>query len=165
MEDRSILERLKDNLKKDRFLFAVRIILGVITSILVADCVGIEFAPSTGVITLLTIDDTKKDTFRKSLLRLASFVYTYLISWLVLDVLNLETTLGFSIAIACVTLITFLLRWDQTLSVNCVVLIQLFLDQKAFTFNLFLNETGRVLIGVLTANIINYIFNVRYDRK
>lgn len=156
---------IKENLRRDRMMFAVRIITGVILSIVTADYFGIDFAPSTGVITLLTIDQTKKDTFRKVILRIGSFIYTYLISWVILDIFKLETTLGFSIAIALVTLITFLLRWDLTLSVNCVILIQLFLDKKAFTFSLFLNESGRLLIGLLSAVLINWIFNTRYDNS
>lgn len=154
---------IKENLRRDRMMFALRIATGVILSIVAADYFGIDFAPSTGVITLLTIDQTKKDTFHKVALRIGSFIYTYMISWMLLDIFKLETTLGFSIAITLVTFITFLLRWDLTLSVNCVILIQLFLDKKAFTLNLFLNESGRLLIGLLSAILINFIFNTRYD--
>ncbi len=158
-----IVAKLKDNLKKDRLQLAVRIILGVILSILIAYILKIDFASSTGVITLLTIDQTKRATFEKTFLRIISFLYTYLISWFAVDFLKLDPTLSFAISITLVTLLTFLLRWDSTLSVNCVILIQLFLNSKPFNFNLFLNETGRLLVGVLTALFINWIFNVRFD--
>ena len=40
-------QTIKENLKKDRMMFAVRIVTGVIISILVADKVGVDFATST----------------------------------------------------------------------------------------------------------------------
>lgn len=159
------LKNLKENFRKDRMMFAIRIITGTILSIVTAKALGVDFAPSTGVITLLTIDETKVDTFRKIILRIISFIYTYVFSWIILDIFKLETTLGFSIAIALVTLLTFLLRWDVTLSVNCVILIQLFLDSKPFTLNLLINESARLGIGLLAAVLVNFIFNVRYDNS
>lgn len=159
----SIINTIKANLRKDRIMFAIRISIGVVLSITTATFFKIDFAPSTGVITLLTIDETQKETFRKTILRILSFIYTYSISWLVIDFFKLETTVGFAVAITSVTLITFLLRWDVTLSVNCVILIQLFLQNKPFTYSLFINETGRLLIGLFTAILMNWIFRVKYD--
>ena len=156
---------IKNNFKKDRIMFAIRIITGVLISIFAADLLHIDFAPSTGVITLLTVDETKRDTFRKIVLRIISFLYTYLFAWLTIEVFKLDYTSGFAIAIAAVTFLTFLLRWDITLSVNCVILIQLFLDNKAFNMNLFLNETGRLVIGLLSAVLVNEIFRARYDSE
>lgn len=156
-------QTIKENLRRDRMMFALRIVTGVIFSIFVADFLKIDFAPSTGVITLLTIDQTKKSTFKRIILRIFSFIYTYLYSWMVVDLFKLETTHGFAIAISLVTFTTFLLRWDLTLSVNCVILIQLFLDSKPFTYSLFFNEAGRLLIGVLTAVLVNWIFRAKYD--
>ncbi len=161
----NLIETVKENLKKDRMMFALRIVTGVLIAILTADRLGIDFAPSTGVITLLTIDETKKDTFRRIVLRVITFIYTYLISWMTVDLLHLETTLGFALAITLVTFLTFLLRYDITLSVNCVILIQLFLDSKPFTLNLFLNESGRLIIGLAAAVLVNWIYRAKYDKS
>lgn len=159
------LKLLKENLRKDRIMFAIRIIVGIIISIVVASALKVDFAPSTGVITLLTIDQTKKDTFRRIGMRIVTFIITYLISWMTVDLLHLETTVGFALAITLVTFITFLLRYDLTLSVNCVILIQLFLDSKPFTLNLFINESERLIIGLISAVLVNWIFRARYDEK
>lgn len=159
------LEEIKANFRKDRMMFALRIVIGTVISIVTADRLGIDFAPSTGVITLLTIDETKSSTFRRIVLRIFSFIYTYGFSWVILDFFKLDATTGFTIAITLVTFLTFLLRWDLTLSVNCVILIQLFLQNKPFTYSLFINESMRLLIGLLAAVLVNFIFRVKYDEE
>lgn len=133
----------------------IRISIGMVVSILVAQLAGLQFAPSTGIVTLLGIQNTRKETIQTSLRRIISFAYTILISYLIYTYIGLST-LCFALVVIVITMITVGLEWQDTLSINIVVAIHLFMQQQQFTSMLIANEAGRVLIGMLTAILVNW---------
>jgi len=141
-------------LTTDTLSHCVKITSGVIASVLIARLAGVEFAASTAIITLLGIQKTKRDTLQVSVLRAVTFVYTILIA------LQCHRMLGvgipaFCAAAAIVTLMTEVIGWENTLSINIVIIIHLFIKQEPFTAALILNETERLIIGVGIAVLIN----------
>lgn len=59
-------------------------------------------------------------------------------------------------AVTILTLVTFIIGWNPTLSINVVVLVHLFLKNLPFTSGLIINEIVRVLIGLSVALMINW---------
>lgn len=69
--------------------------------------------------------------------------------------------LSFSVSVLCLTLITYLLGWKSSLSINIVVLVHLFLQAQPFTASLIFNEVLRVFIGVSIALLVNRRMSTR----
>lgn len=153
--------RMSKNLTGERLLFAAKLTFGTVAATIAAEQFGIDFAPSTGIITLLTINTSQAATFRRSVLRVISFMYTFLFALFVHDGLNLTGIVGFALAAALVIFVSILLGWDVTLSVNGVILIQLFLDKMDFGWPLFYNEALRLFIGLSVSWISVFVFKTR----
>lgn len=134
---------------------ALKMSIGIIASVLIAQLIGLEFAASTCIVTLLGIQSTKRDTLRTAGQRIISIAYTIGIAIGVAIFIG-SGILDFCIAVLILALITFLLEWTATLSINVVVLVHMFLQQVPFTGELILNEVIRVMVGLLIALAINW---------
>ena len=146
---------IRKNLKPANMLMALRIFTGIIVSVLIAQGLGLKFAASTSIVTLLGIQATKKETIRTAVLRVVSIAYTIGIAYFIYRFLGV-TIPGFCAAVLILTFLTYILGWNSTLSVNVVVLVHLFMQQLPFTGGLIINEIIRVVIGMLVALAINW---------
>jgi uncharacterized membrane protein YgaE (UPF0421/DUF939 family) len=146
---------IRRNLKPANMRMALRIFAGIIVSVLIAQGIGLKFAASTSIVTLLGIQATKKETIRTAVLRVISIAYTIGIAYLIYRFFGV-TVFSFCLAVLILTFLTYLLGWNSTLSVNVVVLVHLFMQQLPFTGALIVNETIRVVIGMLIALAINW---------
>ena len=142
------------HMNKENALYALRVSVGIIFSILLAEAIGIEFAPSTGIITLLTMQATKRETISTIIRKVISFGYTLLFALVIHEHVG-TGILAFSLVILIMVVLSILLGWYDTLSVNVVIAVHLFMQQEAFTSALLLNETYRFCIGIAVAFIIN----------
>lgn len=134
---------------------ALRMSIGIIVSVLIAQMIGLEFAASTCIVTMLGIQATKRDTLRTAGARIVSIAYTICIALAVYWLIG-SGIVEFCIAVVILALITYLLGWTSTLSINVVVLVHMFLQQVPFTADLVLNEIMRVMVGLVIALIINW---------
>lgn len=133
-----------------------KISLGIVVSILIAEFIGVDFAPSTGVVALLSIQDTKKKTVLTAVRRVITFVYTMFICFKANQ--YLRTTIGaFGLAVFLVVMPSVLLGWADTLSINIVIAVHMFIMNQPFDQHLMMNETYRVAIGLLVALVLNFI--------
>ncbi len=150
----SVIQNLKRNISSDHLRMALRIVIGVIVSVLIAQLLQLKFAASTCIVTLLGIQTTRKDTYRTAIQRGITLAYTLLIAFLIERWLG-SSMLTFCFSVLLLTLISFLLGLNGTLSINIVVLVHLFLQQQPFTASLMINEVLRVVIGISVALLIN----------
>lgn len=134
--------------------YALRIVIGIILSILIAEIIGIQFAPSTGVVMLLSLQATRKETLQTILRKVISLGYTLGFAVLIHEYIG-ETSLEFSLVILLMVILSIYLGWYSTLSVNVVIASHLFITQQVFTTALICNEIYRVFIGIGIAFIIN----------
>lgn len=146
---------IKKNTSRDNLRIALRTAIGIILSVIIAKAAGLQFAASTCIITMLGIQSTKRDTLRTAVQRIVSLAFTLAIAILVETVVG-PSLMAFCISVTVLALITFVIGWNPTLSINVVVLVHLFLQNEPFTGALIGNEIIRVLIGLSIALVINW---------
>ncbi len=73
-------------MKKDKFLKYIKLLLGAVAAIGTANVLSLKFAYAAGIITLLTIQDTKKETLQIAFKRIVIFAVMTLISIAVFSV-------------------------------------------------------------------------------
>lgn len=144
------------------FLKIVKIAVGCCLAIFIAEIFGLFFATSAGIITYLTIQNTKKETLRLTLHRFLSFLYTAGLSLLFFPLIGTHWQ-SLCIVLLLTVGITCFLRWDYTLSVNMVICTHFF-NMKELTLSLILNEFLLLAIGSLLAVLFNLYIPRRSKR-
>ena len=136
---------------------SIKIALGSGAAIILAGILGLEYATSTGIITLLTILDTKTDTLRLAAHRLMSFALSMATAWLVCKI-PVHNTLHYCIFLLIVVEISYLLKWDGSISTNAVFGTHIFISNEvaAVTGQVLMNEFGLLIIGTLMAMLMNW---------
>ncbi|MDO4325056.1 MAG: aromatic acid exporter family protein [bacterium] len=147
---------------RKQLVFAVKIALGTCCAIVVAEELKLDFASSAGIITLLTILSTKWETLRLAASRIVSFGITIFLSWLIFGHME-GTWMTYGIFVLCLTSISCILGWKNTISVNAVIGTH-FLSTHQFGMHAILNEFYLVLIGVSVSIVIN-LFHNNKNRK
>ncbi|MBO4980298.1 MAG: hypothetical protein J6C84_00150 [Lachnospiraceae bacterium] len=115
-------------------------------AILTALCLDIEFAVSAGIVAILTIQPTKKETIRTAVGRLMAFGIALLIAWLAFGVLGYTMT-AFFLYLAVFILICQIFRWYSAMAMNSV-LISHFLTFGNMGWEAVSNEVFLFVIGV-----------------
>jgi len=146
---------MKTNLNAVNMQMALRISVGIIAAVITAENLGIEFAASTCIVTLLGIQSTKKETWITAGKRVVSLAYTLCIVIVMYELLGISLR-AFCAAIILLTFLTYAIGWGTTLSINVVVLVHIFIQQVPFSGELIFNEIIRVTIGMLIALAINW---------
>lgn len=131
----------------------IKIAVGSAAAILLADRLGLEYSTSAGIITLLTIQDTAKETIRISINRLLAFFIATLFS------LTLFETLGYFSLTFGVFLLLFVgscyfLKMKDAIAMNAVLTTHYLLSGD-MTFALFTNELLLLVIGAGIGTLLN----------
>ncbi|MBE5946681.1 MAG: hypothetical protein E7259_07070 [Lachnospiraceae bacterium] len=124
-----------------------------IIAIIIASLFGLEFAISTGIVAMLTIQPTKKETLKTILPRLMGYVVALVVSYICF------LLLGFTIKAFFVFLVVFigicqLAGWNNAITMN-LVLMSHFVTYGDMQLSHVLNETGIFLIGATVGIIAN----------
>ncbi len=67
-------------MKKEEIIKLIKYVTGSVAAVLIAAAMGLEFSYAAGIITLLTIQDTKKETVRIAIKRIVIFVIMTILS-------------------------------------------------------------------------------------
>lgn len=142
-----------NNLRRLNYLHFLKVAIGSTIAVLIAKYFNLEYATSAGIITLLTIQTTKKETIQVSIKRIASFVIAMgLASFLFLQ-------LGFYTVIYGVFLLFFVMLCNlfglEVGITSNAVLITHILGQGAVNVDIILNEVYLLLIGASIGVVIN----------
>lgn len=154
METRRRLEK--------RVLLAVKIAVGSALAIYIAEVMHLEFAVSAGTVTLLSLLGTKRETVRISVIRIGTFFLTSLLAVLLIPWMHSEW-IAFGIVIFIVTLLSVVMGWKASLSVNGVIAAH-YMMKMDFSIAFIYNEFMLVLIGVVIALVLN-LFHLNGNRK
>lgn len=146
---------IKQNITKDNMRMAVRVAAGIILSVVLAQLIGLAFAASTCIVTLLGIQATKRETLQTAGMRIVSIAYTMVIAVAIDKIMGVNIN-SFMAAVVILTFLTYVIGWNGTLSINVVVLVHMFIQETAFTGGLILNEVIRVMLGLIIALAINW---------
>ena len=140
-------------MKKPDYVKVIKIAVGAGLAIVLAERMGLRYSASAGVITLLSIQDTKKETIRVVARRLLSFVMALAISAVGFSVF------GYGPLAVCVFLLFFsaacmAFGMQEGISVNTVLMTH-FLAERSMTGANIANELGLLAVGAGIGVILN----------
>ena len=97
---------------KSILINTVKISVAAILAVLFAQTMGLDFAVSAGIVAILSVQPTKKETLRTALARLLAFAAALLIS------ITLFNLLGFTLPVFFLYLVIFILvcQWQKWIS-------------------------------------------------
>lgn len=129
--------------------------IGSAISIILAEALGLDYSPSAGIITLLTIQNTKKETIQVAIKRVISFLMASIISFIMFRYLGYNPWVFGGFVLLFVAL-SYLLDLKDGISMNAVLMTH-FLIEKRFDLPLFFNEVMILAIGMGIGIVINLI--------
>ena len=132
---------------------SVKMIFAAIFSIFVAQLFNLDFAISAGIVAILTIQPSKRETFSTAIARFYGFVIAIVISFICFKIFGI-TTLGFFVYLAIYVFICQKFRWYSAIAMNSV-LISHFLSIGVMNVQTIINESLIFLIGVLFGILVN----------
>lgn len=124
----------------------IKIVGAAVAAILVAEALDLEFAVSAGIVAILTIQPTKKETIRTAVGRLCAFVVALLIALLSFECIG-YTTEAFFVYLAIFVFICQYFRWYSAMAMNSV-LISHFLTFTHMEVAAVMNEVLIFAVGV-----------------
>lgn len=135
---------------------ALKIAFGSCMAIFIAELMQLDYAISAGTIALLSIVTTKWATVRLALARLLSFGFAVLVARTTVYYIE-STWVAFGVFVFVVVIISYMLKWNQSISVNVVAGAHLVMADE-FTGAAVLNEFQLVCIGICIAIVLNLLF-------
>lgn len=140
-------------MKSIPYIKIIKIALGSAIAILLAQNIGLHYSASAGIITILSVQDTKKETLLIAFKRIVSFLIAILVSALVFYIQG-YSPLSFGVFLFVFISISSLLNLFDCVPVNAV-LITHFLAEKSMSLSLIKNECMLLFIGAGIAIILN----------
>ena len=139
----------------------IKIAVAAILAILCAQALKLDFAVSAGIVAILSVQPTKKETLRTALARLLAFAVALVIS------VALFNILGFTIPVFFIYLVVFILicQWRKWISAMAMdsVLISHFLSFGKTGFAEIKNEVLLFIIGVGFGILVNIFLHKKAD--
>ena len=144
---------------------AMKVAIGSTLAIIIAGAIGLEYAVSAGIITLLTLQDTKKETLSVAIRRMMAFLIAALIAYFVLSLFSFSIW-SFGIFLFLFVLICLQFGLQDAIAMNAVLATHYFLE-RSVSPNLILNEAILMLIGAGIGIVLNLYIpgNVMQIRK
>ena len=132
---------------------AFKIALAAVLSILTANLLGLRYAVTAGIITVLSIQNTKRETLKTARNRALAFLCALILAFLCYSLL------GFCVGAFIVYLFFFALLclsagWGEAIAMDSV-LISHFLTEQAFGAEMLANELLLFLVGTFFGILIN----------
>ncbi len=151
------------NLVKNRIntMKTVKIALGSAIAILLADMFGLKYSASAGIIALLTIQNTKKQTILLAFQRVASFGICLVLNFAIYNFFGYHQ-LTYAAFLLLFIAIIYILGWDGVISTNAVISTH-FLMEASMSMPLVINELWLTLIGTFVGVIINMYIPKKTD--
>ena len=149
---------------KELIYKSVKITIGLIMAIYIADLLSLQFTTTAGVITMLSVLDTRKQTFIIGIKRISLGIVSVLISSLIFNLF------GHSLISLSLFLLVFIpslikIKSTESLVMSTVLVTHIYSIQEV-TGQIMLNEVLILLIGIVVAWILNiHMINKERDIK
>lgn len=138
---------------KSNLLKVVKIAVGSTISFLIALHFNLQFSSAAAIITLLSIQDTKRETLTVFLNRTLSFFIAIVIAYIIFYAAGFHA-LSFGFFLLIFVFISYKIKITDGISLNAV-LISHFLSTKSMHIDFILNEVWLFFIGTFVALILN----------
>ena len=134
-----------------------KISVAAVLAIICAKALKLDFAVSAGIVAILSVQPTKKETLKTALARLLAFAVALVISIIFFNLL------GFTVPVFFIYLAVFILicQWRGWLSAMAMdsVLISHFLTFGKSGLSEIINEVLLFIIGVAFGILVNILYN------
>lgn len=148
-----VLEKIKKQQWKQILLTAAKYSAGCILSILIAYKLGLNYSATAGIITILSIQGTKMDTFCTAGKRMLAFLLSVVLARIVFGLAG-YTTAGFGWFLFIFVFLCIALRWETAMSVNAV-LVSHILETGVMSWETVGNEAMIFAIGISMGIVMN----------
>lgn len=139
--------------KNINFIKIVKIAIGSSFAILFSNLLGLSYSASAGIITLLSIQDTKKQTLQIANRRLIACLFAFLTAYVLFQTLGFFTYV-FGLFLFIFIAGSYILGIEDGIAM-CSVLVTHFLIEKNMSIPFIGNEILIMLIGTITAIVLN----------
>ncbi len=149
-------------ISKQKLISATKILIAAVASVFLAQLLKLDFAISAGIVAILSVQPTKKETVKTGLARFYAFLLALIISFVCFKFLGF-TTQAFFLYLLFFILICQAFEWYAAMAMDSV-LISHFLNFGRMGFTEIKNEVLLFVIGVgmgILANIFLHK-NVKY---
>lgn len=134
-------------------LKAAKIAVGSTIAILLAYALHLNYAVAAGIITLLTLQDTKKATLVVAGKRILAFLLAMALSFMIFHLAGYHA-LAFGVFLLLFAGSCLILGWQDAIPVNAVLATHYLLDQS-MALSVLLNESLLMVIGVGIGILLN----------
>ena len=134
-------------------LDSIKVSIAVAVAIAIANILKLDYAVSAGIIAVLSIRPTKRETLQLASGRLVAFLIALIIAMLSYNLFGF-TQLAFWIYFIPYVFICYLKKWTASITINSV-LVSHFLTYQSMDYEYILNETLIFLIGVTVGILMN----------
>ncbi len=135
------------------FIKIIKLSLGSILAIFIAGLLKLEYSIVAGIITLLTVKSTKKETLKGVLGKVYGFILCTLFSYIIFNLLGFSLS-GFSIYIFIVIFLCFLFKIQDVIAM-CIVIASHYYLQGQVSSYWILNEFLLFIIGAGIGMLMN----------
>ena len=147
--------------KKAEIITGLKITAAAVAAYIIAETAGLEFSVSAGIVAILSVLPTKKETLRTAIERFLAFAVALIIA------LVCYSVIGYNLPAFCLYLLLFivfcrLFGFYSAMAMDSV-LISHFLSTGVMNAESVLNEVFLFIIGTLLGIIVN--LTLRRDRK
>lgn len=135
------------------FVKSLKIAFAAAVSIALAGELGLQNSATAGIITILSIQNTKRETFRRAWNRGMAFACALALSFGCFFVMG-YTLWAFAVYLLLFAMLCYSMKWAEAIS-TASVLVTHILKEQSFAPEVLLNEALVFLIGVSVAILVN----------
>lgn len=139
--------------QKEKVIKSLKIATASFLAIALAGRLGLAYSATAGIITILSIQNTKRETFKSAFNRGAAFLCALLLAALCFRILD-YTLLAFAVYLFFFALLCLRADWTEAIAMDSV-LITHFLTGEGMTPVAVLNEAGLFIIGTSMGILVN----------
>lgn len=153
---------MRERLEEFDFLMIFKSGIGSVLAILIAERLNLLYSASAGIITLLTLQNTRKETFYIALKRILAFLIALLTAYIIFTNIG-YTVPAFGFFIFIFSGISNLFGLESGITMNSVIVTH-FLTEGRMDASLILNEGLLMVIGMGIGVLINLIMFKNVER-
>ncbi len=138
----------------NRFIYqSIKIAIGTIVAIYIAQLVGLAYATTAGIIALLSILDTRKQTFYIGIKRIVISLVAIVLASAVFEFIG-HNLIALSVFLLIFVPMLTWLKATEGLSISTVLVTHIY-TINTLGVGIVMNEMGLMIIGVLVAFVLN----------
>ena len=134
-------------------IFAAKVSVAAVVAIAIAKVLNLDFAISAGIVAILSVAFTKKETIKTGMNRLIAFIVALIVAFLCFYTIGFDTV-GFCIYMVIFIFLCKVFDWHSAMAMDSV-LISHFLTFENMGFEALKNEILLFVIGVGMGVIVN----------